>query len=307
MAVPVDPSQARYIKPEDFFFAVVAAWGICLFCFFGLWHALNRLLAVKNTPRSLIRSAAQGYVELQGRAKMMPGDPILAPLTGKQCVWWRYSVRAQSRNRGSWNTLTGAEGDISNSIFVLEDSTGQCVVDPEHSSVVPSVKEVWYGNSPDPVGGPEMGSFALFASYRYTEERIEIEDPLCALGFFHTQDPVSAATLDEEVRLQLADWKKDQTWLLQHFDKNHDGQVDIQEWEAARQEARRLVLARESENMKRPPVNVLGRPHDGRSFLISAYPREKLERRLRLRALLCLLGFFLGGALGVYLIQVRFF
>jgi hypothetical protein len=170
--------------------------------------------------------------------------------------------------------------------------------------VTPSVRESWSGDTPMPEGGPGMGSFG--GRYRYTEYRIEAGAPLCALGYFHTQDPVSAAMIDEEVRQQLVAWKKDQAWLLQHFDTNHDGQIDFQEWDAARAEARRLVLEKERENLKRPPVNVLSAPRDGRQFIISALPRERLMLRLRLLTLASLLLLFAGGAYGTWLLDARF-
>jgi hypothetical protein len=258
---------------------------------------------LKDTPRSLIRSAAQGYVELQGTAKLMPGAPIYAPLTGKCCVWWSYRIESRSRSGGSWRTLDGSSRDTSTDIFMIEDGTGQCVIDPDKSDVTPSASDVWSGSTPMPEGGPGTGSF--MGRYRYVEHRIEEGVDLCALGYFHTQDPVSGAMIDEEVRQQLAAWKKDQAWVLQHFDTNHDGQVDMQEWDAARQEARRLVLEREREDMQRPPVNVLNRPKDGRQFIISALPRDRLEMRLRLFTLASLLAFFLGGAYGTWLINAR--
>ena len=188
-------------------------------------------------------------------------------------------------------------------IFWLQDETGQCVIDPDKSEVTPSARDVWSGDTEMPEGGPGTGSF--MGRYRYVEYRIEEGAGLCALGYFHTQDPVSGAMIDEEVRQQLLDWKKDQAWLLQHFDTNHDGQVDFQEWDAARQEARRLVLEKERENLKRPPVNVLSRTPDGRQFVLSAIPRARLLLRLRLLTVASLLALFAGGAYGTWLVDAR--
>lgn len=298
-----DATLVHYAAIKDFIYWCIFAWGAFLFGGFGLWRYYRRLDVLRDMPRSLIRSAAQGYVELQGAAKLIPGPPIVAPLSGKPCVWWRYRIQSRSRSRGSWSTLDGSNHDTSTDIFMIDDGTGQCVVDPDKSDVTPSVSESWSGDSPMPEGGPGTGS--VFGRYRYTEERIEQGVDLCALGYFHTQDPVSGAMIDEEVRQQLAAWKQDQAWLLAHFDKDHDGQVDFQEWDAARQEARRLVLEKERENLKRPPVNVLSHPSDGRQFIISALPREKLILRLRLFTLASLLALLVGGAYGTWLLDAR--
>lgn len=298
-----DPGIIHDAPLKEFMYCCLFAWGSFLLGGYGLWRYYRRLTALKDTPRSLIRSAAQGHVELQGMARLMPGPPIVAPLTGKRCVWWRYRIQSRSRSRGSWNSLDGSTHDVSTDIFLIQDETGQCVVDPDKSEVLPSAKDVWSGDTDMPEGGPATGSF--FGRYRYVEERIEEGADLCALGYFHTQDPVSGAMIDDEVRMQLADWKKDQAWLLQRFDTNHDGQIDMQEWDAARQEARRLVLEKERENLKRPPVNVLSHPRDGRQFILSALPREKLMLQLRILTLASLLAFFAGGACGTWLIDAR--
>ncbi|HEV2321312.1 MAG TPA: hypothetical protein VGT42_03035, partial [Gammaproteobacteria bacterium] len=200
------------------------------------------------------------------------------------------------------NVSNGRSGEL----FHIEDSTGRCVIDPDHAVVYPSAKNVWYGSSSTPDTAPRMGMGSSGGRYRYTEERIDEDVPLYALGYFHTQGPVSAGDIDDEVRAQLAAWKKDQAWLIQHFDANRDGVVDQQEWEAARTEARRLVLERERDNLERPPVDVLGRPPDGREFILSTLPQGKLQSRLRLYAAACLLCFICAGSLGTYILHVRF-
>jgi hypothetical protein len=299
----LNPQWIRAASPGDFWFAVCIAWGVGLTGFFAAFYLFRRLRLMEDTPQSLIRSAAQGYVELQGQCKLMPGEPIIAPLTGMRCVWWSYRVEQNGGGRRRWETV---KSEQSGELFLVVDETGQCVVDPDRAEVYPTAKQVWYGDTPMPEGGPEMGGFGLGSRYRYMEERMQDGDPLYALGYFHTQGPISAGDIDEEVRAQLAEWKRDQAWLLQHFDANHDGQVDQQEWEAARQEARRLVLEREGDNLKRPPVNVLGRPLDGRDFILSTLPQKKLELRLKIYVGVCLLAFFLAGAAGTRMLSVRY-
>ena len=299
-----DPDWIRHADAGHFWIFTAAIGAVSLAGFFGIWRNYRRLLLVEDTPKSLIRSAAQGYVELEGEARLMPGAPIIAPLTRASCLWWSYRIEQYVRSGKSshWKTI---KSEISPGLFLIVDDTGQCVVDPDHALVYPSAKNVWYGNDSWPDAGPAMGAMRIGSSYRYTEERMHDQDWLYALGYFHTQDPVSDADIDEEVRQQLLAWKKDQAWLIQHFDTNHDGQVDMQEWDAARAEARRLVLEQERENMQRPPVNVLNRPPDGRDFILSTLPQPNLESRLRLYALGCLLLFFCAGALAAYLLSVR--
>lgn len=301
-----DPDWIRGLPADDFWFYTAIACAAAIAAFLGVWRFYRRLQLVEDTPQSLIRSAAQGYVELSGKSLLMPGEPILGPLTRQRCVWWSYKIERYVRSGRSshWETL---KSDISGELFLIDDGSDRCVVDPDQAEVYPSTKDVWYGDGAWPEGGPALGGSRLGAKYRYSEERMLEGGTLYALGYFHTQGPITAADIDEDVRQQLVSWKRDQAWLLRQFDTNHDGQVDQQEWEVARQEARRLVLERERENLQRPPVNVLSMtpPQDGRSFILSTLPRKKLETRLRLYAIGCLLLFFCAGAAATYLLQAR--
>lgn len=299
----LDPDWIRGLTSGEFFLYALLAWGACVAAFYIGWRFQRRLRLIEDTPQSMIRSAAQGYVELAGSAKLMPGEPIISPLTHVPCVWWSYCIEefVGSGRSSHWSTV---KQDDSYSIFLVDDGSGQCVVDPDDADIYPSVKKVWYGNTILPEGGPALGR--LTGHYRYTEELIHDGDPLYAYGWFHTQDPASGGDIDAEVRQQLAEWKKDQAWLIQHFDADHDGQVDQQEWDAARQEARRLVLERERENMQRPPMNVLAKPPDGRDYVLSCKPPKNLEWRMRWYSLACLALFIAAGALGTHLLRARF-
>jgi len=107
------------------------------------------------------------------------------------------------------------------------------------------------------------------------------------------------------VRELLVKWKRDQAWLIQHFDQDHDGQIDPQEWEAARQEARRLVLEQDRDAMTRPPMNMLTRPPDDRPYILSTLPQKNLELRMRLYVAAGLLLLLLAGAAGTQMLTVR--
>jgi hypothetical protein len=290
--------------PGDFWLSAGIALLLTLAGLAGFLLFLRRLSFVKDTPQSLIRSAAQGYVELQGACRLMPGAPIIAPLTRQPCVWWSYSIEQKHEhgNNSNWRTVQHATSD---DLFYIEDGTGHCAVDPEHAVVYSSIKQVWYGNSEWPEGGPALGKLGIGAGYRYCEHRIESDDPLYALGYFHTQGPVGMGEINEEIRQLLVEWKQNQAALIQRFDANHDGRIDQAEWDAAREEARKEILAQEREAMSRPPINVLSRPPDGRPFILSTTPQQKLETRLRLYIAASLLAFFVAGAVSARMLTVR--
>ncbi|HET7650225.1 MAG TPA: hypothetical protein VFL15_05955 [Gammaproteobacteria bacterium] len=278
---------------------------LAIAAFFGIFIFQRRLRVIEDTPRSLVRSAAQGYVELQGRCRLMPGEPIIAPLTQTRCVWWSYSIeerRSDSKGRETWSVLQRGTSD---DLFFIDDGSGQCAIDPDRATIYPSAKDVWYGDSPEPLGGPALGTFRVGSQYRYRESRMHEDDPLYALGYFHTQGPAGMGEINEEIRQLLAEWKRDQATLIRRFDTNHDGQIDQQEWEAAREEARREVLATEREAMSRPPINVLSHPPYNRPFILSTQPQKKLVSRFRTYAIGCLVVFFVAGAVAAHMITLR--
>ena len=66
----------------------------------GGWFAFRWMhvaRVIEDTPTSRVRSAAQGYVELEGRARPLAGTLNLAPMTQRDCVWWRYRVQHRRR------------------------------------------------------------------------------------------------------------------------------------------------------------------------------------------------------------------
>ena len=95
---------------------------------------LVRKRVLQDTPTALIRSASQGYIELQGHADLLDGDPIIAPLSLRTCVWYRHKVEEKNRtysgsgSRSNWHTV---DSGISDSLFCLVDPTGRCAVDPD--------------------------------------------------------------------------------------------------------------------------------------------------------------------------------
>lgn len=232
----------------------LAAWILCL----------RRVRAFADTPTSSVASAAQGYVELRGLGKPLGGAPVLSPLTNLPCLWYRYQV--DRRDRDKWVRESSGESDAS---FLLEDGTGTCAVDPDGAEIVPTRCETW-----------------LDDDRRYTQWAILENDPIEVIGLFRT---LGAGEFDlsvaEEVKQLLADWKADRPRLLQRFDLNRDGELDMHEWELARTQAQREVeQQRQERRLSDKDCHLMGKPNDGRLYLISTVSQDKLGLRYRLWA-----------------------
>ena len=222
---------------------------------FAAWIGnYHRLRQIADTPVSNIASAAQGYVEIAGRAEEPGGVPIRSGVTGLPCVWCHYEIYEKS---GRDEQLLEAEDSADP--FLLTDATGQCVIDPEDGEVITSRKRAWTeGNR------------------RYVEWLLLPQDPIYAIGEFTTVGGADGALeLYADVGALLAEWKKNQPELLKRFDLNRDGKIDLREWELARRQARREVEAQQR-NIG-VGTNLLRKPADGRLFLISNYLPGKLR------------------------------
>jgi hypothetical protein len=280
-------------------------FGLAAATVYSFWYAFkawgkNRV--IEDTATSRVRSAAQGYVELSGRGILPPNAVNRGPLTGTPCTWWRYKIeerRSSGRSR-SWSTI---QSDTSEVPFLLDDGTGQCLVDPRGAEVFPGASDVWYGPSEWPeVRIPNgTGVFGWLVDtfvkdkYRYTEYRLQPHEHVCALGAFRSLGGVSVEDPDAAVAELLREWKHDQTALLARFDSNHDGTLSSAEWDQARAAARKQVLDGRATQPQPPRMNVLADPADGRAFLLAASEGEALARRFRRRAVAGI-GCFVGSS-----------
>jgi len=246
----------------------------------------RRARAFEDTPASRVRSAAQGYVELSGIARALPGTPTRAPLTGKPCLWFQYKIEERG-SRNDWRTIDSGTSDET---FALDDDTGRVTVDPTGADVTALDKSVWYADDPGtlPALRPIQWMGALASRYRCTERLIVEGQPLSAVGLFRTQRAADAAgSPDTELALRLREWKQDPQRMAR-VDRDHDGTISPAEWEQARSEARDEVLKELREQAAQPGWHVLQKPVDGRPFLLGAGSVASLAGRYRRYAWLLL-------------------
>jgi len=238
---------------------------LAVYAFWRGWRTLHCLRAVVDHPSSRVRSAPQGYVELRGRAVLLPGVPNIAPLSGLPCCWYRYRVEQRDEEQ-RWVTIDRGECD---GLFGLDDGDARCVIDPEQAQIIKVRTERWHAAGTD-------------GTLRYSEQRIIPGEALHVLGWLRTEGGAGAATdIVLETRLQLEDWKRDPQ-RMSLFDRNGDGQLDATEWEAVRRAARRQVEREARLRALEPGLSLLSNPQDRRlPFLISTLPERSLCRWLR--------------------------
>ncbi len=294
--------------PGHFWIWTLVLLAVSVGGFVATFISLHKARLMENTPTSRIRSAAQGYVELDGYARLLPGPEIASPLSNARCVWWQYRIERQEtvwrngKRSTQWRTIESATSD---SLFLLADDTGDCVVDPEGATVYPSLKRQWRGRTPRPQIVPDKPSWLQFGDYRYSERLLQLGDPVYALGWFRSQGQEHHYQEADDLRALLAEWKQDHAALVQRFDTNGDGQIDGTEWEAARRAALETVRQAHVGRSLDPDIHVLSRPRDRRPFLLSSLPQRALTRRYRLGAAAGLAVSLASGSAGVFALAAR--
>lgn len=233
------------------------AAGIAVLALVAWLMTLRRARAIADTPTSAIASAAQGYVELLGKGLPLGGTPLMAPLRPMPCLWYRYRIERKQDNK--WVAESSGESTDS---FLIDDGSGQCLVDPEGAEILPRDTQTW-----------------IEGSYRYTQSTLVAGEPIYVLGGFRTlAGDALQLDADADIKFLLAEWKKDMPTLLKRFDLDGDGNLDMREWQLARSQAKREVAKNHRELRAAPHTHMMGPPEAGRLFLISSLPPEKLER-----------------------------
>jgi len=302
----------RAMPSPEFGLWLALAAGISLFSLKKSHGRFKRARLIEDMPTSKIRSASQGYTELVGVA-VQQGNPQLAPLSNTLCLWWRYTIEKYQRSGKSshWATV---EKRACSQPFHLQDSTGICAIDPDGADIRCKHRHLWYGSTRRPLGTPELGgransmfSIGLGRRYRYTEYLILEGDPIYALGEF-VSDSTGQRTLSPQALSGdiLRSWKADYPALLERFDRNDDGELDMKEWRAVRDAALREARRQQAELSQQPLEHLLAKPrHGGLPFIIGSDEQQHLSSHFRRAAALYSGGFLLAGSLASWLISSR--
>ncbi|SIQ91680.1 hypothetical protein SAMN05421829_10814 [Aromatoleum tolulyticum] len=235
---------------------VLAASGLA-----GWLRSLGTARAISDTPTSRIASAAQGYVELTGRGRPVDGTPLLSPVNGLPVLWYRVETERRQSD-GKWRHVSTYESDAS---FLLDDGSGVCAVDPEGADMMVSRKETY-----------------TQGDTRHTQWCLINQDRIYVLGEFATLGSVAPDfDIGRQTRDLLDHWKSDRKRLLERFDLDGDGEIDLREWELARSQARREVTKLRDEVLSAPEAHVVRKPASKSLFLVSDLDPHRLATRYR--------------------------
>ncbi len=293
---------------------LLATTAFALYC---AYRNFKKSRLIEDMPTSLIRSASQGFTELIGVAKPH-GEHLAAPLSATPCLWWHYSIeqyKSSGKSRG-WDTL---EFGTSEQAFNIDDASGLCLVMPKGAELSARHHRQWRGRQRHPLGGSGTKASSTLgrllttnigfgARYRYTERMIKEHDPLYILGHF-TTDSAGKRSLSVEKMTGniLRSWKQDFAGLLQQYDSNGDGKLDVAEWQSVQRAAKKEALKQQRENSQQEKEHAIVKPSDtGLPFLIGSDAQDALSSRYRWRAIGWSLAFLLAGSAATWYISARF-
>lgn len=214
-----------------------------------------------EAPISTIASAAQGYVELYGIATT--DKPLKTPYHGIPCVWYRAWVYANQQHPRGMDHLSQSrllEYVESQSAFLLEDDSAKCVIEPVGAEIIYFQARTWRKNN-----------------HRYVEEYLPANQPVYVIGQLDTRrDTQNPAVFSQQVGTQLKALKSRPQHLLNLYDHDLNGQIDMDEWEKARQDV--IYQVKSAHAMQAHTGSfVLSKPVDGHMFLISAKSPTQLR------------------------------
>jgi hypothetical protein len=283
-------------SPEDYEFVFGASILAALISFYFFVRNWKRLRIIEDTPTARLRSAHQGYIELEGKGQFIDDRPIYAPLSNHLCLWYCSQIEQQEtftengRTQTRWNVVYR---NISDHRFKLTDGLSSCYVDPGDAEVNGHEKLVWYGNTEWPIRTQLLESqsiiHAVANSYRYSEWLILPGQSLYILGQFTTWSATTRQLARDAMIQPLNDWKQDQQALRDRFDSDGDGKIDQQEWEVARQEACLEVQQIHDQPVLEPDTHIIAKPKNSmQPFIISVYPQAILTRKYRRTAYIAL-------------------
>jgi len=285
------------LSAEDHQFMVMASLLVAVISFYMFMRYWKRLRIIEDTPTAKLRSAHQGYIELEGKGQFIDDRPLYSPLSNHPCLWYRSQIEQQEtfidngRTQTRWNVVYK---NISHYRFKLIDGKNSCYVDPEAAEVNSHQKLVWYGNTEWPIRTQLLESQSIIHaatnSYRYCEWLILPSQPLYILGQFTTLSATAQKSIRDVMIDLINDWKQDQEQLKTRFDTNKDGQIDQEEWEVARQEAQSEAQRIHDQLALELDMHIIAKPNDPiQPFIISAYSQTVLIQKYRRSACLALI------------------
>lgn len=232
---------------------------------------------ILDTPQSKIASAAQGFVELRGKARFYADNTTQGFTHGPPCVWHRFTIFELM----CLPVRTG-ESELP---FIISDDSGDCVVNASGAKILSSSRRGWF----------QGGRYYKTKFIRHGAEVYvigELRTNGCEKSYYSEKTELNSV---------LRTWKQDPAWLLEEFDSDNNGELSFEEWEAARKRAERIAQDKYKIKREDHVETAIRKPSNGMPMLISDKSPAILARNFSylgyfnlLVAAFCIVVFFLN-------------
>lgn len=278
----------------------VAGLGFGIWSFFRGFMRLRRKRLIENIPTSTVRGMAMGIVELVGKARR--AKALRGPLSGLDCVVYRYLVeRYEQRGKsGSWVTI--AQGDSFYCPFWIDDGSGKVLVSPQGSELILTLSyefKTGLGRKiPDKLieflntHNIKYKTWFFTNSLRFKEWDIFPEQMVYVLGTAQKKE-VHWSERNVKIFKRIEELKADQD-KMQAVDENKDGVIDAQEWSWAVAKLEQELLEEEvkSASLEEHGDVIISKGTEVTTFIISDHSQKELTRKLNWQVI----GGVFGGA-----------
>ncbi|RJP87726.1 MAG: hypothetical protein C4518_11850 [Desulfobacteraceae bacterium] len=278
-------SGIRAVQEHHRFWQAAVGISVLVAGFLMFFYALLMLYyrrMVENTPTSKIRSFSMGMVELCGKTRRY--HDLRASATQTPCVFYtcRYYKFKNSGDGGRWAlTRSVSSGKIP---FYIEDETGRVLINPRGAVFNISMTSQTF-----------TGSYIPALSMQLHDPNTKVVESLIPPGVrVYVFGSAQIERRSSDTRTKVIDklrLLKQNPEALSAYDTDGDGQIDVNEWEVARNDATTQVyaecLADASANLE---TVVIEKPRFGLLPFIVADSEKGLIRQLMFRTVVFLIG-----------------
>ena len=159
------------------------------------------------------------------------------------------------------------------------------------ADVTPSSSSTWFGSQRIQPKKQKSSNLKLLgdvlmsrgSKYRYTERRLDIYESLYAIGEFASLGTDYRRDIENSTRVYLKDLKRNKEKMAE-YDKNKDGEVDLDEWEEARKDAKQAAFEEQLSNPLPKRTHILRKPtlKKYQPFILSSKSETHMSKRNRI-------------------------